>query len=124
MAKKLVRPLQALRLANDIDMIYAAFGGDKKITIREGHRDYQPGVAILCIMESSTYAEIDITSVQHTTLDNVTIEDLRADGFVDNNQAFEGLRLFYPDLKPDSPVTVIRWDNIRGRAVDDFPYNM
>ena len=113
------KPMQALRLAPDKKMWLATLFDEKKITIREGWRDYQAGpVAIYCI-EESLAVEADIFIVIHTTLKDVTKEVYQADGFKTLQGMLRGLRRFYPDITWDSLVTVISWHNVRGMLVEN-----
>lgn len=93
--------------------------GEKKISIREGHRDYRPGPAMLCCHLVPWAVMADITDVRHTILTGVTEEEFRADGYKSFQQMLEDLQQFYPKLECISPVTVIRWDNVRGFLVDN-----
>lgn len=114
-------PLTALLLAPEESMWIDTAAGKKCITIREGHRDYTPGrpVMICChLMCAAVMA--DITSVRHTTIAEVIPAEFEADGFTDRDDMLNQLRRFYPDLTEESPVTVIQWDNVRGRLVDEL----
>ena len=82
----------------------------KKITIREGHRDYNEGHVLIgcdkldwCVMRT-------IISVRHTTISEITKEECKDDGFYDHTQLIETLKGFYPNINWNSPVTVIRWE--------------
>lgn len=116
-------PLYALLISPDPQMWADILSEKKKITIREGHRDYQPGPAILCCHLTSRAVMVDITNVRYCTLKEVTEEEYRADGFNSREELLAGLQNFYPDMTFNTPVTVIRWQNVRGRLVDQYlPY--
>ena len=100
------KPLQCLLLAESL--IDSAMSGEKTVTIREGHRDYQTGKVILACPDVNWCMEASITDVRHTTLDQVTEEEYIDDGFVSRTDMFEGLANFYPDIDLTSPVTVIQ----------------
>jgi hypothetical protein len=113
-------PLYALLIAPDEGMRRAIITGDKAITIREGHRDYRAGRPVMLCCQLVPWAVMaDIAAVRHTTVENVTREELAADGFADWEDMLAGLRRFYPSLTMASPVTVIRWENVRGWLVDN-----
>jgi hypothetical protein len=114
------KPLQAMRLADDVYMWDDALRRKKKISIRMGHHDYHPGPVILCSINLGLCAEAMITSVLHTSLAEVPIRDIKDNSYGDHQDAIEGLRRFYPTIQMDSPVTVIRWNGIKGAAVDDI----
>ena len=117
--RKLKRPLVALLLSPDQTMWEDAATGRKKITIREGHRDYIPGekVMLCCEIRSDAMAA-DITSVRHCTVGEVTPEEYHADKYASPEHMLSDLGQYYPNLTMDSPVTVIRWDNVRGTLVN------
>jgi hypothetical protein len=103
------RALQAILIAGrkmEEDVRY----NRKKITIREGHRDYTEGPVMIgchyldwCVMRN-------ITSVRHTILGEVAPFEYEADGFYDQIGLKSGLQQFYPNIDWDSPVTVIRFE--------------
>jgi len=111
-------PLQALLVAPDWIMRKKILTGEKRITIREGHRDYRLGqVMISChLMPFAVMAEI--IEVRHCKLKEVTKEEWKNDGFTSQEDLLEGLRKFYPSINLDSPVTVIKWGKISGFLAD------
>jgi len=112
-------PLYALLIAVDHGMRTHILYGGKAITIREGHRDYQPGCPVMLCCHTEPWAVMaDITSVRHTTIAKVTKEEYEADDFHSRKDLLEGLRRFYPNIDMNSPVTVIRWENVRGWLMD------
>lgn len=105
MESNLKPPLQCLLLSEGL--VDCAMNGEKKITIREGHRNYKPGKVIVSCPAIYWSMEMQIASVRHTTLNEVTEEEYTDDGFVSRTDLFEGLKAYYPDLDLCSPVTVI-----------------
>ena len=102
------RALQSILVAGE-SMRDDTKNGKKKITIREGHRDYTEGpVLIGCPTLDWAYSS-EITSVLLTTLGKVAEQDLNDDGFDSTEDAIEVLSQWYPSINKDSPVTVIRW---------------
>lgn len=114
----LKHPLQALLVAPDQRMRTAILERIKKISIREGRRDYRSGPVMLCCHLEPWAVMADIVNVRHCTLREVTKEEYKADGFENKVELLNGLKKFYPNMNLDSPVTVIRWDNARGKLVD------
>ncbi|MEA3249611.1 MAG: ASCH domain-containing protein [Patescibacteria group bacterium] len=112
-------PLQALLIAPDPLMREAVEDGRKRITLREGHRDYRPGPVMLCCQIEPWCVMADIIEVRHCRLCDLTREELEADGFIDQWQMLKQMHRFYPDLDWDSPVTIVRWENVRGKLVDE-----
>lgn len=114
MVPQLRDPLLALKISFDPKQRIAILRDEKKITIREGHRDYRPGpVALFChIVPWAVMAEI--TEVRHTLLKDVTREEWKDDGFESRQELLRGLQRYYSKIGWESPVTVIRWDNLEG----------
>jgi hypothetical protein len=42
-----------------------------------------------------------------------------ADGFESQEDLFKGLQKYYPNITMDSPVTVIKWDNVQGYWIEN-----
>ena len=113
--------LQALLIAPDEVMRFHILAEIKQITIREGWRDYQVGRPVmLCCQIEPWCVMADIVEVRHCTLAAVTYTEMAADSFPTYVELLEGMRRFYPDMDLDSPVTVIRWANVRGKMVNEF----
>ena len=47
-------------------------------------------------------------------------EEYNADGFGTQEDLLNGMHKYYPKIDYASPVTVIKWDNIRGKLVDEY----
>ena len=116
----LKHPLQALLVAPDSQMRADILRGAKKITIREGARDYRDGQVMLCCHIEPWAVMAKITSVRHCALRDVTKKEYEDDGFETHEELLDGLKRFYPDLTLDSPVTVIRWGDIEGKLFRDY----
>lgn len=106
-------PLVALLMADCF--LEQIFSETKKITIREGMRDYKAGQkVVLCKCgneEDVGWARMaTITEVSMCALRDVDIEDLNDDGMKDLDDAVQCLRDFYPDITEESLVTIIRWE--------------
>ena len=112
------QPLTALLIAPDDGMRHRIETGTKTITIREGHRDYRPGLVMLCCHLVAWAVQADINDVRHCTLREVTEEEWEDDGFVSQEDLLTQMRRFYKDLTLDSDVTVIRWTKARGELVE------
>ncbi|GMR19075.1 MAG: hypothetical protein BMS9Abin34_201 [Patescibacteria group bacterium] len=113
--------LLALLIAPDEGMRQDIIAGAKQITIREGWRSYQVGCpVVLCCPIEPWCVMADIVEVRHCTLAEVTREEMEADGFQTPAEMLTGMWHFYPDMYWNSPVTVIRWENVRGKLVDEF----
>lgn len=111
------QPLYAILIAPIKEMRARVLDGRKKITIREGHRDYKRGKVMLCCHLEPWAVSAEITGVRHTTLREVTEAEYEADDFMSCEDMLAGMRRFYPNMTLDSPVTVIWWDNVEGKLV-------
>lgn len=112
------QPLYALLIAPDEKMRHRIETGEKTITLREGHRDYRPGLVMLSCEKVPWAVMADITDVRHCALRDVTEDEWTADGFVSQADLLTQMRRYYPKLELDSPITVIRWKDARGALVD------
>lgn len=112
------QPLTALLIAPDEGMRRRVETGEKTITIREGHRDYRPGLVMLCCHLVPWAVQAEITDVRHCALREITREEWESDGFVSQTDLLTQMRRFYPKLELDSAVTVIRWKDARGALVE------
>lgn len=108
------RATQALLSASDWVMRKNIATAFKQITIREGHRDYTPGLMALYCPDEPWTVHAEITSVRHCLLSEVTKGERRADGFTSCASLLVSMRRFYLNLTLNSPVTVIRWHNVSG----------
>jgi len=79
------------------------------IIIRLGHRNYKLGqVLIGChIYNWGTIKEI--ISVTHTTIYNISYQDILDYGHKTRNDLIDSLKIFYPDIDSSSEITVVRW---------------
>lgn len=112
------QPFYALFVSPNIKERVDILRGKRKITIREGHRDYRLDLVMICCHLEPWAVMADITDVRHCILGEVTEEEYKADGFNTRDELLNELRRYYPDIDLNSPVTVIRWDNVRGWLVD------
>lgn len=120
--------LQALLIAPDQDMRSKVLTNQKSISIREGHRDYKIGPIMLCCHLVPWSVMAQVISVTHCTLQDVTEQACIDDGFASQVDLLAGLKRHYPSMTLNSPVTIIRWNNIQGFFADhveiyeDSPY--
>jgi hypothetical protein len=110
--------MTALLISPDLVMRRAILDGTKRVSIREGHRDYRPGdrLMICCHVESWAVMS-DIESVRHTSVEYVRCEEYISAGYRTREEMFQGLRKFYPRICWGSPVTVIWWGAVTGKLV-------
>lgn len=109
--------MQAILVANDAKMRADILSGKKQITIRKGRRDYKKGSVMLCCHIEPWAVMADITMIRQDPLRDVGLEELQDDGFKDHDDLYQGLKTYYPDLSSDDIVTIVRWDNLRGKLV-------
>ena len=105
--------LQALLISPDPAARLAIMLGQKRITIREGHRDYRTGPVMICCHIAPWAVLTTITEVKLTTLAEISQEELTADGYTDHDNMLDDLKShYYPNLTMDSPMTVIKWGDL------------
>jgi hypothetical protein len=115
----LKRPMCALLIAPDHAVRLAVLEGRKRISIREGHRDYQVDDRLmLCCQIVPFDVMTEVIEVRHTSFAGLTDEELLDDGYNDRDLALEDMRRYYPLLDMESPVTVIRWGKVEGALVE------
>lgn len=99
------RPMPTIAI--DAQFVAAIRSGEKRMTVRSGRRDYPIGPAI---MKSPTETiPIAITALEYKSFGELTDDDAKADGAVDASALRKGLLVFYPNLKPADPVTIVRF---------------
>lgn len=103
------RALQAILIAGE-KMKEEVLNGTKKITIREGIRDYTLGPVILCCHILNWATMRNITDVSYKKLNDITEEEYKADGFNSQEDMVEGLKEFYPNITLESDITIVRWE--------------
>ena len=103
-------PLYALLVAPETKMREDILSGRKSISIREGHRDYQPGTSVMLCCHIEPWAVMaDVTSVRHCSARDVTSKEIADDGFLSFEDFLTRMRRFYPKFSADTLITIIRW---------------
>ncbi|KKR10321.1 MAG: hypothetical protein UT37_C0003G0020 [Parcubacteria group bacterium GW2011_GWA2_39_18] len=114
-------PLVALLVAPDRHMRQQILWEEKTLTVREGHRDYRVGSPVMLCCHIVPWAVMaTIVEVRHCLLKEVTQEECLQDGVRNLEELLNNLRKYYPNISLDSPVTIIKWDDIRGYVVNRF----
>jgi len=114
-------PMVALLISPDNKMREDILSGRKRITLRKGHRDYRLGqVVMLCCHLDPWAVMADIAEVRHCFFTGVTKKELGDLGFQNHADMLKKVRKYYSDLDYVSPVTVIRWEGVRGKLVEKW----
>lgn len=104
--------MQGLLLANRL--FPRVESGDKRLTVRQGHRPIELGPLELKSAEPVGDERIkkivNVTRVIYTLLKNVTDKEARQDGFLGQADLATGLRSFYPEITDNDEVTLVYWD--------------
>jgi len=88
--------------------------GRKRITIRYGRKyDVRPGNIVFLAVKGRPVARAKITSVQVKRLRDLTDHEIKMEGFRSLRALVRHLRRIYPDICPDSYVTVLKWKLLR-----------
>ncbi|MHA2219889.1 MAG: hypothetical protein ACXACY_28670 [Candidatus Hodarchaeales archaeon] len=80
-------------------------------TVRKGHRKYRLGECMLACHLSPWATKVEITSITHTTAKRIPVDVINHFGFDGNWLKFmsEHLEKHYPNVNPDTPVTIVKW---------------
>jgi hypothetical protein len=103
------RPLQAILMAGEKkrdDVIQ----GHKTTTIRLGHRDYRPGMAIVGCHVLGWCVGVNITVVEYYILKDTPLKLLHKNGYADLEDAIKDLKTIYPTIEPMSKITWVEWE--------------
>lgn len=100
-------PLQALIFV--ADLVPQIKTGEKRNTVREGHREYKEGSVLLGAPEANWCAMKTIVTVTHTSIAKMKRADYLHQGWKDREQVLADMQGYYPQLTMESPITVIWW---------------
>lgn len=115
------KPLVALLIAPDEQKRRDILTGKQFASIRMGYRDYEIGQTVmLCCHLVPWVVQADITEVWCYHVRDLTEADCLAAGFDCIDGMIKSLKKFYPDINSQSLITVIRWNNVRGKLVDEL----
>ena len=81
--------------------------GTKTTTIRRGHRVFALGATTIRTPHGN--AAVNITDVKHVRLNDLSPADAESDGFNSVAELRDALDSFYPRLKDDEPMTIVRF---------------
>jgi len=99
---------QNMQLVNDL--FPSLLAGWKQCTIRKGMRDIKPGALTFHAPDGSLKATVNVTEVRHKKLGELTDAEAQADGAENAAHMVAAMKRFYPDIGPDSDITVILFD--------------
>jgi hypothetical protein len=89
------------------DLVESVRSGTKVATVRKGRRNYALGPS--SFKAGETIIPIIITRVSYCRFDGLTDEDARLEGGQSAKELQDALKTFYPDLKDDDEVTIVRF---------------
>jgi len=84
--------------------------GSKLATIRAGNVKYKPGDVVLVYCGGLVLGRAKILRVERRKLIDLTEEDARRDGFSSLRELLKALKQHYPNIKRDTPLTVIEFE--------------
>lgn len=87
--------------------------GDKVLTIQKGRRLYNLGEATLLDPLDNREIDVEILRVSYSKLKDIQQVDLYIHGEKKWQELLEYLKQYYPDIKKDSTITVIRYKKQR-----------
>jgi len=94
------------------DLFPAVVSGEKRITIRPGYRDFEPGevIRIENAEDSDQFVERTVFEVlKFFRACMMPRRYYKEDGFGSDFEMYDVMRRFYSDFNELSPVTVIYW---------------
>jgi hypothetical protein len=91
------------------DLFPPLLSGEKQCTIRAGKRDFTEG---RLTFESKTgqVATVNVKEVRHKKLRDLTDREAQMDGALNAQDMADALKRFYPDIGPDSDITIVLYD--------------
>ena len=98
--------MQTLILAEDV---FDNLNKGKNTTIRNGRRDIALGPLMFESLHEKRNMIVTVHSVEYCRVIDVRTDDIVNDGFKNHLDMIKGLQRFYPDIKADSEVTVIKF---------------
>lgn len=85
--------------------------GKKHNTIRLGKRDIEPGLlTFINASDGNDQTKVMVTRVSYCLACQITYADAKDEGLTTPGEVVAVLTKFYPNIKPDSIVTIIRFD--------------
>lgn len=112
------KPLQALLIAPNDKTRKEIVNEIKTASIRKGKRDYRCGPLWLCCHVETWCVKVTVNQIIHCELQEIREKDWKASGFSSLEEAMEDLKVYYPDISPQSQVTVIHWEKPEGKLVE------
>jgi len=118
----LKKPLVALLISPGWEQRKAILESRVQASIRTGHREgYEPGRPLMLCCQTDPWCVMAfITTSRFCQLSEVTEEEWEACGYANKEGMFGSLQRFYPDITENDDVTIIRWNNVSGKLVDDL----
>ena len=84
--------------------------GRKLATVRLGRVRYRVGDVVLAYCGGLVLGRVRITGVKYKKLIDLTEEDARRDGFANLRDLLKALRQHYPNVRANTPITVITFE--------------
>lgn len=91
------------------DLFPPLLAGKKLCTIRAGKRDFTAG-PMTFESKSGLHATVNVTKVRHKKLKDLTDREAQMDGALNAQDMADALKRFYPDIGPDSDITIVLYD--------------
>ena len=91
------------------DLFPPLLAGEKLCTIRAGKRDFTAG-PMTFESKSGLHATVNVTEVRHKKLSELTDREAQMDGALNAQDMADALKRFYPEIGPDSDITIVLYD--------------
>lgn len=103
---------QALFIQND-DRINLIKSGEKYATARLGDRDFEVGEKlVLYNHEIQWVAETKVVDVKHCKIEDLTQEDIQAQGYRTRTAFMAVMEKVYPNVALNNRVTLVEWGEL------------
>ncbi len=84
--------------------------GKKRATIRPGEKRVRPGNIVVFVSGRQAFARGRVKRVERKKLKELTLEEIKKDGFQSFHDLFKALKSIYPELTVEDVVTYIEWE--------------
>jgi len=112
------KPLYAILVAPGEEERKKIISGEITATIREGRRNYNTGIGMLCCHINPWVVMTTIIEVKYCRLQALKEEEYKKAGYDSLEDALQKMKKYYPKLDFESEITMITWTNVRGKLVD------
>lgn len=97
----------------------SVLSGDKVMTIQKGRRIYNLGCTILLDPQDSFTIPVQVLRVSYCEIKDVPVSDYVVHGEKSWKELLDYLKQYYPDIKNDSTITIVRYKMKKQKNCDE-----